>query len=169
MFATIGRSFRLIGESYRVLRQDPELIWLTVGSFVAVLVLGLVLGGFGLGTGALDPQGQTISGVGIVLLVVGYLASYFAIIYFQVALVAAVMYRMDGGDPDIRYALGQANQRIGAIFIWAVIAATVGLILRALEGAARSNDNAAARIVGRARTGSSGGNWIPLKANVRRS
>lgn len=148
MFATIGRSFRLIGESYRVLRQDPELIWLTVGSFAAVLVLALLFGGFGLGFGAFDPANQTVSGLGIVLFALGYLASYFVIIYFQVALVAAVLHRMEGGDPSISYALNQANQRLGPIFTWAIIAATVGLILRALEGMARDSDSAVGRIVG---------------------
>jgi hypothetical protein len=110
-------------------------------------VLALVFGGFGFGIGAFDASG-TVSGPGIVIVALGYLASYFVIIYFQVALVAAVMHRMNGGDPSIGYALNQANQRLGAIFVWAVIAATVGLILRALEGMARDSENGFGRIVG---------------------
>jgi hypothetical protein len=148
MFASIRRSIRLIGESYRVLRQDPELIWLTAASFAAVLVLAFVLGGFGLGLGAIDLSAQSVSPFGVIVLAAGYLGSYLVIIYFQVALVAAVMHRMAGGDPSIRYALDEANQRLGAIVQWAVIAATVGLVLRALEGMARNSDNGAARIVG---------------------
>jgi membrane-anchored glycerophosphoryl diester phosphodiesterase (GDPDase) len=142
MFAAIGRSFRLIRESDRVLRQDPELIWLAMASFVAVTIVAGVLGGFGLSIGAFSANDEPVSGPGYVLIAIGYFLGYFAIIYFQVALVAAVMHRMDGNDPDLRYALGQANRRLSAIVMWAAIAATVGLLLRALEGMARGQSGA---------------------------
>jgi len=147
MFESIGRSFRLIKESARLLRHDPELIWLTVGSFVAVGVLLLVLGGFGLSIGVIDTDTDSVQSSGLVLLGVGYFLTSFVIIYFQVALVAAVMHRMDGGDPDLSYAIGQANHRLGAIIIWALISATVGLILKGLENAARNREGAAGRII----------------------
>ena len=140
MFASIGRSFRLIGESYRVLRQDPELIWLTLGSFLAIAFVTVVLGGFGLSIDAFGTQDDPMTGSGFVLLAVGYFLGYFALIYFQVALVAAVMHRMDGNDPDLRYAISQANHRLSAIVIWATIAATVGLLLKVLESMARGKE-----------------------------
>jgi len=149
MFAAIGRSFRLIKESYHVLRQDPELIWLTVASFIGVAFVVGVLGGFGLSSGVFETATAEsgVKGSAIVLLALGYFGGYFTIIYFQVALVAAVLHRMDGHDPDLGYAIGQANRRIKAIVIWTVIAASVGLLLRVLEGAARSQ-NGASRIIG---------------------
>ncbi len=147
MFAAIGRSFRLIKESYRLLRQDPELIWLTVGSLVAVGLLVVVLGGFGLSVGAVDTDTETVNVSAFVLVGIGYFAASFIIIYFQVALVAAVMHRMDGGDPDLSYAFSQANHRLGAIVVWSLIAATVGLILKVLEGAARDSQGGVGGIV----------------------
>ena len=146
MFATIGRSFRLIKESYRVLRQDPELIVLTLASFFGIAFVVVVAGGLGLGTGAFETSEGGISGGGYALLGITYFVGYGIVIYFQVALVTAVMHRMEGGDPDIAYALGQANRRLGAILTWALIAATVGLILRALESAARGRNGGGAII-----------------------
>jgi hypothetical protein len=146
MFAAIKRSFRLIGESFRVLRQDPELIWLTVASFVGVTIVAALIGGFGLSIDAFGTDEQPVSGPGYALLALGYFVGYFIIIYFQVALVAAVLHRMDGNDPDLGYAISQANHRLGAIIMWAAIAATVGLLLRALESMARGQ-NGAGRIV----------------------
>jgi hypothetical protein len=140
MFAAIGRSFTLIKESYKLLRHDPELIWLSVGSFIAVGVLVLVLGGFGLSIGLVEADTESVKSSAYVLLGIvgiGYFATSFVIIYFQVALVAAVKHRMDGGDPSISYAISQSNHRLGAIFIWALISGTVGLILKALETSAR--------------------------------
>jgi hypothetical protein len=147
MFAAIGRSFRLIKESYRLLRQDPELIWLTVGSLVAVGLLVVFLGGFGLSVGAVDTDTETVNVSAFVLVGIGYFVASFIIIYFQVALVAAVMHRIDGGDPDLSYAISQANHRLGAIVVWSLIAATVGLILKALEGAARDSQGGVGGIV----------------------
>lgn len=147
MFAAIGRSFRLIKESFRLLRHDPELIWLTVGSFVGVGVLVLVLGGFGLTIGVVDAGTESVKPSAFILLGLGYFLTSFVIIYFQVALVASVMHRMDGGDPDLAYAIRQANHRLGAIVTWALISATVGLLLKALESMARSQSGAG-RIVG---------------------
>jgi hypothetical protein len=140
MLAAIRRSFTLIKESYKLLRHDPELIWLSVGSFIAVGVLVLVLGGFGLSIGVVDADTESVKSSAYVLLGIGYFTTSFVIIYFQVALVAAVMHRMDGGDPNIAYAISQSNHRLKAIFIWALISATVGLILKALENAARQRE-----------------------------
>jgi hypothetical protein len=140
MFAAIRRSFTLIKESYKLLRHDPELIWLSIGSFIAVGVLVLVLGGFGLSIGVVDADTESVKSSVYVLLGIGYFTTSFVIIYFQVALVAAVMHRMDGGDPNISYAISQSNHRLGAIVVWALISATVGLILKALENAARQRE-----------------------------
>ena len=72
-----------------------------------------------------------------VVLFAFYVASYFVIIFFNSALVFAAHERLAGGDPNIRSGLNGAFHRVITIFKWAVIAATVGLILRILAGQAR--------------------------------
>jgi hypothetical protein len=93
----------------------------------------------GLTVGLIDPgaESERIGTAGYVLLGLAYFVGYFIVIYFQVALVCSIQHRMAGGDPTVGYGIAQANRRLGAIFTWALIAATVGLILRALEQAAR--------------------------------
>ena len=59
--------------------------------------------------------------------------AYFVAIFFNTALVGAAMIRMDGGNPTLRDGLAIARSRVGRIFGYAVIAATVGLLLQALE------------------------------------
>jgi hypothetical protein len=46
--------------------------------------------------------------------------------------VAAAHYRLMGGDPDFRFGLEAANDRLGAIVVWAAISGTVGVLLRQL-------------------------------------
>ncbi len=140
MLESFKRSFILIKESASVLRQDPELIWLTIASFVslgAIIALSAVVG---LGSGMIvtteGSESITLSGVLLIALI--YFLCYFSQIYFQVALVAAVMHRMDGEDPSIRFAINQANHRLFAIVIWTLIAGTVGLIINAIEKGARN-------------------------------
>jgi hypothetical protein len=62
-----------------------------------------------------------------------YVLSYFVALFFNTALVGAAMIRMDGGNPTLSDGLGVAWARVGRIFGYACIAATVGLFLRMLE------------------------------------
>ena len=62
-----------------------------------------------------------------------YMALYSLIFFFNTALVGATMIRLDGGDPTISDGLNVAFKKIGAILQYAAIAATVGMLLRALE------------------------------------
>src|SRR5690606_12092796 len=62
-----------------------------------------------------------------------YLCQYFVIFFFNTALVGAAMIRLEGGDPTVSDGLRIARERMGAILGYAAIAATVGLVLRALE------------------------------------
>jgi len=62
-----------------------------------------------------------------------YVVQYFVIFYFNTALVGAAMIRMDGGVPTLSDGLRLANSRFGAILGYAVIAATVGMVLRAIQ------------------------------------
>lgn len=138
MFKAISNSFHLAKESFTVLRQDLELLLLTAASFIGVAIVAVAAGGLGISSGAIDPQSeQALSTSGFILVALAYFLGYFIIIYFQVALVASVQLRMSGGDPNVWYGLARANHRLGAILSWTLIAGTVGLILRILEGAAR--------------------------------
>jgi hypothetical protein len=143
MFASFGRSFRLAKESFYVLRQDPELLLLTAASFISVVIVGLITGAIGFGSGLFESGGGEeweIDSLGFLILGLGYFVGYFFVIYFQVALVCAIQLRMSGGDPNVWYGLIRANHRLGAIMSWTLIAATVGLLLRLLEGAARGRN-----------------------------
>lgn len=130
MFDRIQRSFDLVGASARVLRQDKHLLLFPIVSGVALL---LVLATFALpmiGFASFDAIGRRgLYSVGFLF----YIVQYFVIFYFNAALVGAVMIRLDGNAPTLGDGLRIANGRIGTIFGYAVIAATVGVILRAIE------------------------------------
>ena len=62
-----------------------------------------------------------------------YLANYFVIVFFNVALVSAASSRLAGGHATINDGLEAAWQRKGKIFQWALLSATVGILLRMIE------------------------------------
>jgi hypothetical protein len=64
------------------------------------------------------------------LLFVIYLCEYFVVFFFNAALVAAALQRIDGGDPTVMSGLGVAWRKVGVIFFYSMIAATVGTLLR---------------------------------------
>ena len=137
MFATIGRSFRLAKLCLRVLAADKEFVLFPVFSSIGVAVVLLTFMGAGLGFRALDRIGA--GGLGmydIALALAFYILAYFVIIFFNCALVFAAYERLSGGDPNVRSGLRGAWYRVITIFMWAVIAGTVGLILKILSGQA---------------------------------
>lgn len=130
MFDRIRHSFDLVRASAQVLRQDNHLILFpVVSAFALLLVLvafALPLFGFasidGIGRGGLYSMAFLF-----------YVVQYFVIFYFNAALVGAVMIRLDGGSPTLADGLRVANSRFGAILGYAVISATIGVILRTIQ------------------------------------
>lgn len=138
MFATIGRSFRLIKVCLHVLAVDKELALFPVFSTIGMALVLLTFLGVGIGIGALDRVGTgQYSVLDIVVAWMFYSICYFVSIFFNSALVFAAHERLAGGDPNIRSGLRGASSCIGAIFVWAIIAGTVGLILKILSNMAR--------------------------------
>ena len=140
MFQTIGRTWELIKMSWAVLKKDRELVLFPVMSTVALVILAGLMMGVGSGLGTVDRLADTgASEVDIALLAVTYFLLAFVVIYFNSALIGAAMIRLAGGDPTVRDGLRMANKRLPQILGWALISATVGLILQVLRSQSRDN------------------------------
>jgi hypothetical protein len=61
-----------------------------------------------------------------------YVVQYFVVIFFNTALVGAAIALLEGGRPTVGVALKLAFSRIGAVLGYAVISATIGVLLQAL-------------------------------------
>jgi len=137
MFERFSRSWKLVKASASVLQQDKELMVFPLISSAALLV---VLASFALpiiGLNALDGLSRgSNDGVSVAAYAVAFLfyfCQYSVIFFFNTALVGAAMMRLDGGNPTLRDGMRIATSKIGVILGYAFIAATVGMILRAIE------------------------------------
>ncbi|MFH1234595.1 MAG: DUF6159 family protein [Candidatus Diapherotrites archaeon] len=129
---TISQSWDLVKESFSVLRKDKEMLLFPLISGITALLLlaSFIVPIFFLGgtesSGAFDT-------LWLVWLFAYYVLSYFIVIFFNVGLVTCAHIRLSGGDPTFRDGLNNAFKNIGKIFVWALIAATVGMVLRFLS------------------------------------
>ena len=133
MFDRFKRSFALVKASATVLRQDTHLLVFPLISALASLAVVLCFLLPMIGLSAFDGLGRGQDAMLYSTAFAFYVVQYFVIFYFNVALVGATMIRLDGGAPTVRDGLAIANGRLGAILGYAVIAATVGMILRAIQ------------------------------------
>src|SRR5262249_39867725 len=58
---------------------------------------------------------------------------YFVIIFFNAALVSCALMRFNGVEPTLGDGLRAASLRLPQILLWALVSATVGMILKAIE------------------------------------
>jgi len=132
----LSNSWRMMKASARVLRMDPELMVFPFLSGVAVIlvtssfILPFTLLGEGLG--ALEDM-ESVGYLGYAVGFLYYLVIYTMMFFFNTALVGAAVIRLEGGDPTVRDGLNIAFSKLGTILEYAAIAATVGMILKALE------------------------------------
>ncbi len=140
MFERFARSWALVQASANVLRNDKELLVLPAVSGLCSLVLIAAFLAPAYMTGALQAlageahdSGQadaTATLTVYALLFVFYICQYFVVIFFNTALVGAALLRLEGHNPTLGDAISIAMARIGVIAGYAVISATVGVLLR---------------------------------------
>lgn len=142
-------SWEIAKRSWAVLRSDKTLAWFPVLSAIGSLLVIGVLGGLFAVAGIDDSStGSTLQPFGWVLIVVAYLALAMVQTYFLAGLVAGADQRLRGQNSTVRSALDIANSRLHRLLPWAVVTATVTMILQAIEERFGVIGTIVARLVG---------------------
>src|SRR5271157_872637 len=147
MFERIIRSFQLVKASWRILMEDKKLLaFPIISGIVTLLVIATFIPIAFFSNGWFSFSTNTVGG--IVSLFIFYLISYFVVIFFNVGLISCVYAKMNGKDMTVKEGLAAATSHLGSIIAWAVIAATVGLILHMIEDRAGFLGQIVASIIG---------------------
>jgi hypothetical protein len=135
-----ARSWQLIQASRQVLAADNALLILPALSGLATVTLA---GGYiwlAVSHGAFDAlqhnaqhHDRSIPTPVYAWLFGWYVVQYFVVIFFNTALVGAAIAVLGGGRPTVGAAIRLALSRIGVILGYAVISATVGVVLHAIS------------------------------------
>jgi hypothetical protein len=138
MAGKFARSWALMKASAAVLRSDKSLLVFPLLSGVCVL---LVAASFLIPVGVMmiggDHAGQDFQqrmSAGSYLLMFGfYLVQYFVIIFFQTALTGVALMHLRGEPTSVGAGFALARAKLPQILGYALIAATVGLLLRMIQ------------------------------------
>ncbi|MEM7333184.1 MAG: DUF6159 family protein [Chloroflexota bacterium] len=134
MFRRLSNSWELTKASWQVLQKDKELMIFPVIAFFASIIVMITFAVPSFLAGLFDATvGSEIPIMGYIIGFLFYVCLYFVTIFSNSALIGAAMIRLEGGDPTVRDGLDIAMKHIGSIFGYAIISATVGMILRFLS------------------------------------
>lgn len=133
-----------------VVRADPELmVYTLLSGILSLLAIGVAISGsIGLDVLVTNPEcvGEDCGSE----LVFGHLAIWFVFymivsiitVFWNAAIIASAYERLTAGtNPSFSYGIGQAMKCLPQIFIWGLIAGTVGLFIQILEGLANNEDS----------------------------
>jgi len=147
MIDRIIRSFELVKASWQILMSDKKLLaFPLISGIVTLLVIATFIPVMFFSNGLFSFSTSTVGGIAFLFLF--YLVSYFVVIFFNVALISCVYAKLNGKDMSVKEGLVAASRHLGSILVWAIVAATVGLILRAIEDRSGFLGQIAASIIG---------------------
>jgi uncharacterized protein DUF6159 len=142
VFQTIGHTLELIRTSWKVLLQDRELIFFPLLSGLLTLAALAVFGAIAAATGTLEritkassagTGQQAVTPVDAVLGIVFLFTVFAIVIFFNSALIAGALQRLQGGDPTVSSGIRAGAAHLPQILAWSAISVVVSLILNALR------------------------------------
>ncbi len=129
-----AHSWQLMKASWEILKADREILLFPVLSGAALIIVtaSFVAPLIALGISGRSLVSEGSSAVNLVVAFLFYFICYFVIIFFNGAIIACATIRMNGGDPTVSDGLRAAFSFVAEIAGWALVSATVGLILRSI-------------------------------------
>jgi hypothetical protein len=144
MSGRLSRGWAMARESFAVLKRYPRLailpmisgavLWLVVGLIILSLVPVVV-------SGKADALGSDAAGQ-VAFYAALFVALYVltvVVVFFNVALIACCLRVHAGEEPSVGTGISAALARLPQILRWALVSATVGVALNALENVLRNN------------------------------
>lgn len=164
MFERIGNGISIVGQCWEVLKRDRELVMFPL---VSSLALWAVTASFVLPlwdtdyvqmyvdclhddeSAATQKYSKNIRDPLFYLVLFGfYISQDFIMTFFNVALVACALVRLNGGDPTVAVGLRFARSRLNVILAWSAFSASVGVVLRMIESRSNTAGKIAITILG---------------------
>ncbi|MCB0525203.1 MAG: DUF6159 family protein [Saprospiraceae bacterium] len=146
-FSRLSNGWELAKVSFSTINKNRSLLLFPVFSTISLL---LILASFAGGTfffigGDLSNlenfENENVNvTVNAVIVFLYYLINYFIIVFFNSALIFCAVKILNGEETRLSEGIQFANDRIGKIFGWAVLSATVGTLLRFIQNAGKAGE-----------------------------
>jgi len=132
------RSWKITQLTFRVINQDRELIWFALLSFLFSTLFAIAM--------IVPSVVPTIMAEGIsqdslqifqyIIIFLTYFGLAFIATFFNVCVVYTTKIRFEGGNATFGESMRFAFTKLGLIFQWSLLSATVGLLLKILDNLA---------------------------------
>lgn len=137
-FSRLSNGWELAKISLHTINQNRSLLLFPVFSVISlILVLATFFGGgfffFGDTIDRLMNDEQSGKILGIAVIFIYYLINFFIIVFFNSALIYCAVKILNGEETSLQEGFDFAFSRIGKIFGWSVLSATVGTLLQLLQ------------------------------------
>jgi hypothetical protein len=129
----IGNGWALAKQSFRVLFHNKRLLVFPLLSGISVVLVIASFAGGAWATGLLRNPDEASEATVWIVGFAWYFANYFVIVFFNCALVSCALDSFRGSEVTVRGGLSAAGKRLPHIIAWALLAASVGMVLRAIE------------------------------------
>ncbi|HZE85114.1 MAG TPA: DUF6159 family protein [Puia sp.] len=135
VFTRLSNGWTISMNSFKVMKENKKLIIFPILSGISML---LIIGSFVVALFA--KSGWDLENIRdqsnvehYITLFIYYVVNYFVVVFFNTALVHCTRLYFEGEEVTVGAGLRFSVSRIGAIFSWALFAATVGTALRLLQ------------------------------------
>lgn len=149
-FDRLGKGWRMGMASLKVIQKNKQLVLFPIISGVALILVvasfvGITYASYG---ADFDQIANESTAVDYALTFLYYLICYFVIVFFNVGLVHCTRIYLQGGKPSFGDGVRFSMKRIPTILGWAVLSATVGLLLKAIQENSGTVGNIIASVIG---------------------
>jgi len=134
-FDRLSNGWKISMNSFKILKANKQLIIFPVLSGISLLLL---IGSFFTAIYAasgwnFDNLNGTSPVINYLVMFLFYVVNYFIVVFFNMALIHCTHLYFKGEEVTVQKGLQFSMSRLGVIFSWAIFAATVGTILRAIQ------------------------------------
>jgi hypothetical protein len=151
-------SIMIVSQSWKLLKEDKEILWFPVLSMItslcALVLMGILFFFMVMGGDVNAFEENTEQAIGLMeylILIAYYTIMFFIVNFFQAGIYIIAHGRMNGMNLSFTDGIRGARSVAGKIFVWSLISATVGVVLRAI--AERS------KLIGKIVVGLLGAGW----------
>lgn len=152
MFERISRGIELARQSFAVLMDEKKLLVFPLLSGIAAVFVfatfAVPLWTTGYAEQVLSEKQAPQDPIAYAILFLFYFVNYFVIVFFNSALISCAIIRFQGGSPTLGDGLREASSRLPQIVAWALVSATVGVILKAIESRSEKVGQFVANLIG---------------------
>jgi Family of unknown function (DUF6159) len=135
LFTRLSNGWTIAMNSFKVLKENRQLIIFPVLSGISLILIMASFFTAMLGYSGWDIDNVSEPGtiVSYAILFIYYIANYFVVVFFNMALIHCTHLYFKGEEVTVKKGIAFSMSRIGTIFTWAVIAGSVGAILRIIQ------------------------------------